>query len=431
MTERCDVVGVGFGPSNLALAIALRETAPACRARFFEAQDGFGWHRDMLLPGATLQVNHLKDLATLRNPRSRYTFVNYLQERGRLVDFINLKTQTPTRAEYHDYLEWAAADFGDVCSYGSRVVGVRGVGAEGRIDALEVDVEQGGELRTVETSHLVVAAGLRPRLPRGIVPSQRVWHSDTLLSSIEDMPYRFHRRFAVVGAGQSAAEATAFLHREFPDAEVHAIFGRFGYTPADDSPYANRIFDPATVDEFHGAPAAVRERLLRVHASTNYSVVDLDLIEELYRREYDESVRGDRRLFVENVSAVERAVESPRGVTLTVRSETRGSARKLDVDIVVFATGYEPEPIEELLPGLAHRFQRDDRGVLVVDRDYAIRTDDDFAPAIHLQGGTEHSHGLTSSLLSAGATRAGEIAHAVSTRSAAAFERLLVDEVAS
>ena len=36
--------------------------------------------------------------------------------------------------------------------------------------------------------------------------------------------------------------------------------------------------------------------ILDYHANTNYSVVDADLIEELYRREYQEKVLGTPRL---------------------------------------------------------------------------------------------------------------------------------------
>ena len=110
-----DVLGIGFGPSNLALALAIEEHnagrpagAPAIDALFLEQQDRFGWHRGMLLDDATMQVSFLKDLVTMRNPTSAYSFVAYLHERGRLVDFMNHKTLFPLRIEFHDYLEWAA-----------------------------------------------------------------------------------------------------------------------------------------------------------------------------------------------------------------------------------------------------------------------------------------------------------------------------------
>ena len=64
----------------------------------------------------------------------------------------------------------------------------------------------------------------------------------------------------MVGAGQSAAEAVAFFHDRFPAAEVHGVFARYGYSPADDSSFANRIFDPAAVDDFYGAPEDVKQQ---------------------------------------------------------------------------------------------------------------------------------------------------------------------------
>nr|WP_238356691.1 SidA/IucD/PvdA family monooxygenase [Kribbella italica] len=60
-----------------------------------ERQRGFGWHRGMLIEDATMQVSFLKDLVTLRNPASEFTFLTYLHSKGRLVDFINHKTLFP------------------------------------------------------------------------------------------------------------------------------------------------------------------------------------------------------------------------------------------------------------------------------------------------------------------------------------------------
>ena len=67
------------------------------RASFVEQQAAFGWHRGMLLDGATMQVSFLKDLVTLRNPTSRVRFLTYLHGQGRLVDFINHKIAVPAR----------------------------------------------------------------------------------------------------------------------------------------------------------------------------------------------------------------------------------------------------------------------------------------------------------------------------------------------
>jgi lysine/ornithine N-monooxygenase len=87
--EVFDVIGVGFGPANLALAIAFEELAPGLSVRFLEACSDPVWQGEMLLDGANIQNNPIRDLVTLRNPRSRYTFINYLFEEGRLLQHPN------------------------------------------------------------------------------------------------------------------------------------------------------------------------------------------------------------------------------------------------------------------------------------------------------------------------------------------------------
>src|ERR1044072_8824021 len=103
-----DVIGVGFGPSNIAQAVASAEHDRPVRGLFLERQPEFGWHRGMLIEDATMQVSFLKDLVTMRNPTSEFSFLSYLHSADRLVDFINQKSLFPLRVEFHDYLEWAA-----------------------------------------------------------------------------------------------------------------------------------------------------------------------------------------------------------------------------------------------------------------------------------------------------------------------------------
>ena len=97
-----DLIGIGFGPSNIALAIALDEQRQAGQAKdalFIERQPCFAWHPHMLLDNAHMQISFLKDLVTPRNPGSRFSFLNYLHSKGRLQDFINLQTFFPSRHE--------------------------------------------------------------------------------------------------------------------------------------------------------------------------------------------------------------------------------------------------------------------------------------------------------------------------------------------
>ncbi|MEU9627580.1 lysine N(6)-hydroxylase/L-ornithine N(5)-oxygenase family protein [Streptomyces luteogriseus] len=410
-----DLIGIGFGPSNVAMAIALREhnnrvgRHEAVTAHFFEQQPRFGWHRGMLIDDATMQVSFLKDLVTLRNPASEYSFLCYLQSKGRLIDFINHKNLFPLRVEFHDYFEWAAAQVDDMVSYGHEVVGVAPVTRDGVVEHLEVTVRSGGGLEVHRARNLVIGTGLRPLMPEGVERGERVWHNSELLNRVDELEGSSPSRFVVVGAGQSAAENVAYLHRRFPEAEVCAVFSRYGYSPADDSSFANRIFDPQAVDEYFAAPEDVKRRLMDYHGNTNYSVVDIDLIDDLYRQSYREKVLGTERLRFLNVSRLTGVKETPSSVRATVTSLVTGEDTDLEADVVVFATGYSPVDPTSLLGEVADRCLRDDEGRVRVERDWSIATDPSLRCGVYLQGGTEHTHGITSSLLSNTAIRVGEI----------------------
>lgn len=420
-----DLAGVGLGPSNLALAIAVDERntqvppVHAVTAEFYERKPRFGWHQGMLIDGSLMQVSFLKDLVTMRNPRSRYTFLNYLQANDRLVDFINHKCLFPSRAEYHQYLEWAAGQFVHQVRYDAEVVGARPTVRDGVVTHFEVDVACRGDHGSVSivrpARNLVLATGLVPSLPAGAVLSERTWHSSELLRRVGALPAR-PSRIVVLGAGQSAAEVTEYLHRTFPTAEICALFERYGYSPADNSPFANRIFDPEAVDVFFDAPEAVKESLLDYHRNTNYGVVDPDLIDELYRRWYQEKVTGARRLRLFNASRLAGVEPLPDGVEATVEHTVTGMSTVLRADALVYATGYQPADPTRALGEAAALLVRDDRGRLAFERDYRVRTAVPVAGGIYLQGGTEHTHGITSSLLSNSAIRAAEIVRSIADR---------------
>ncbi|MGH4034889.1 lysine N(6)-hydroxylase/L-ornithine N(5)-oxygenase family protein [Actinomycetota bacterium Odt1-20B] len=419
-----DLIGIGFGPSNVAMAIALREhnarvgRQEAVTAHFFEQQPRFGWHRGMLIDDATMQVSFLKDLVTQRNPTSEFSFLCYLKDRGRLIDFINHKNLFPLRVEFHDYLEWAAAKVDDVVSYGHEVVGVTPYVRDGVVEYLDVTVRSAEGLAVHRARNLVVGTGLRPAVPEGVERGDRVWHNSELLTRVDELEGTSPSRFVVVGAGQSAAENVAYLHRRFPEAEVCAVFSRYGYSPADDSSFANRIFDPDAVDEYFDAPEDVKRRLMDYHGNTNYSVVDIDLIDDLYRQAYQEKVLGTERLRFLNVSRLTDVKEAPDGVRATVKSLVSGEETALDADVVVFATGYDSADPIGILGEVADRCPRDDQGRVQVERDYRIVTESELRCGIYLQGGTEHTHGITSSLLSNIAIRVGEILDSLLERGA-------------
>ncbi|MFF2192496.1 lysine N(6)-hydroxylase/L-ornithine N(5)-oxygenase family protein [Streptomyces sp. NPDC058157] len=423
--EILDVVGIGFGPSNMSLAIALKEHGAGApqhpvRSHFFERQPTFGWHRNMLLPSATMQISFLKDLATFRNPVSRFSFISYLHASNRLVQFVNNQSLIPTRQEFHQYLEWAAAGLSDQVSYGCEVTAIRPVTGAGRRapDLLEVEVRAAdGTARAVTARNVVVSTGLVPRMPEGVTAGERVWHSSEFLTRFNAQDRASLRSVAVVGAGQSAAEVTRFLHDSLPHAQVTAVIPSYGYSVADDTPFANQVFDPDTVDEYYFGTEGARDAFWRYHRNTNYSVVDADVIRSLYQRQYDEQVSGAQRLHFRNLTRVDSVAGSAGGARVVLRSLLDDRREELAVDALVFASGYDGlDPARLLGEEFDRHFQRDAAGRHRVERDYRLVATSGLTCGVYLQGGTEHSHGLTSALLSNIAIRSGEIADSIVLR---------------
>ena len=164
-----DLIGIGFGPSNLALAIALEERGQVqgpLDVLFLDKQADYRWHGNTLVTQSELQISFLKDLVTLRNPTSPYSFVNYLKAHGRLVDFINLGTFYPCRMEFNDYLRWVASHFEAQSRYGEEVLAIEPVLHQQQVEALRViSRDAHGQQHVRTTRSVVVSAGGTPLIP--------------------------------------------------------------------------------------------------------------------------------------------------------------------------------------------------------------------------------------------------------------------------
>ncbi|BBP83716.1 hypothetical protein PHLH8_33580 [Pseudomonas sp. Pc102] len=175
--------------------------------------------------------------------------------------------------------------------------------------------------------------------------------------------------------------------------------------PADDSPFVNEVFSPEFTDLIFNQTGAERERFIREYHNTNYSVVDIDLIERIYGIFYRQKVSGIRRHAFHILSTVERANAGADGIELVLRNNASGEQSVQRYDAVVLATGYERQAHRHLLEPLAQWM-----GDFEVGRDYRIRTDERCQAAVYMQGFCQASHGLSDTLLSVLPIRADEIA---------------------
>ena len=432
-----DLIGIGFGPSNLALAIAIqeeseREGGEILEALFLESKLEYAWHPGMLLKDSQMQISFLKDLVTIRNPQSKYTFINYLKTKQRLNEFVNLREFYPARIEFNDYFTWIANQLNDQVEYGKEVISVVPVvGTDNDTETVQLLKVSARDVRTGEhkeylTRHLVVAAGGAPQVPDEIahVSSERVFHSHEFLQKMEadfpdqDKPYRF----TVIGSGQSAAEIFYHLFTTYDHADVSAVFRQFAFKPADDSSFVNEIFFPQQVDFLYSLTPEKRQKLLEAHSDTNYSVVDLDLIKLIYKSMYEEKVMGRDRIHVMPLLSLVNITDNGDRVTAHFKHVTYDeSLVNLECDAVILATGYSRKTKQKLLQDLAPYLSIQESGEYNIERDYRIITKPNFEPTIYMQGYCENTHGLSDTLLSILPIRSQEIVNSlIQARKAAA-----------
>ena len=409
-----DLIGIGFGPSNLALAIALEERGQVqgpLDVLFLDKQLDYRWHGNTLVTQSELQISFLKDLVTLRNPTSPYSFVNYLKHHGRLVDFINLGTFYPCRMEFNDYLRWVASHFQSQSRYGEEVLAIEPVLHNQQVEALRVISRDAQGQELVRTSRsVVVSAGGTPRIPetfKALKDDARVFHHSQYLARMAEQPCVDGKamNIAIIGGGQSAAEAFIDLNDSFPSVQVDMIIRGSALKPADDSPFVNEVFSPEFTDLVFQQASSERERLVNEYHNTNYSVVDIDLIERIYGIFYRQKVSGIARHAFRTLTTVEKATPTAQGVELALRNNATGELTVRHYDAVVLATGYERQMHRQLLAPL-HAYLGD----FEVDRNYRVLTDERCKAGIYMQGFSQASHGLSDTLLSILPIRAEEIA---------------------
>ena len=428
LDEVLDLICIGFGPASIAIAIALQEECSATinfnpKVSFLERQAKFAWHSGMQLPGAKMQISFLKDLATPRNPRSHFSFLNYLYQQNRLNNYINLGTFSPTRYEYEDYLRWCASHFDQsgAVSYGQEVIEVVPdvVAPNGKVTQFRVksrDIRT-NEITTRLARHVVISVGGKAAVPKELPGNHpRVIHSSQYSMNVNEVladkskPYHI----AVVGSGQSAAEIYNDLPSRYPNAKVTLIIRGSALRPSDDSPFVNEVFDPDRVDGIYRQGADARNKAIGMDRATNYGVVRLELLERLYEKLYVQKLKNP------NAAEWKLQIKNNRQVIKTRTVQENGEekiilqlqklrddgslgheAEDMAVDAVFFATGYVRNAHEDILKStrtLLPKIHQGEGARFPVRRDYKVDFDERKVAAnagVWLQGCNETTHGVS------------------------------------
>lgn len=398
-------LGIGVGPANLSLA-SLLYGRPDVTNIFLDRKKSFSWHDGQQLPGNTLQVSLFKDLVTLADPRNPFTFLAYLHESGRLYHFLNAQFDAVPRVEFRNYLAWAARCNENVV-FGESV---REVSFDG-VFTVRTD------RRTLTADNVVVGVGSRPYVPPYVRPhlGPRQFHVSDYLNAAGNLG---GKRVVVIGGGQSGAEAFLDLISQQGSAlprRVSWISRRGNYFPIDDSPFTNDYYMPSHADYFFGLDRETREAFNRRHILTSDGISESTL-RQIYQRTYlHRFVEGNLDLvgLYPNREVFEITTDVYGGWQVSVHhNDNDGAAEQFEADVVIWATGFQPTPMDFLEP-IADRLERDG-DELRIDQDYAVHWDGPEDRRVFVQNAARGQRGLADPNLSLNAWRSRRIADRLS-----------------
>ena len=401
-----DIIGIGIGPFNLSLA-ALLEPVDTVSALFLDQAEGFDWHPGLMLDNATLQVPFMADLVTMADPKSKYSFLNFLKETDRLYKFYIREDFFILRKEYNLYCQWAADQL-QSCLFGKKVEGITFNEAE-KVFIIDVLDLKNNDVKKYYTKKIVLGTGTQPNLPSFMQDKDfpNVIHTSEYLNNKENILNA--KSVSIIGSGQSAAEIFQDLLPETEDKFFMSWFTRPDrFFPMEYSKLTLELTSPEYVDHFYNMSASQRKAILAKQPPL-YKGINFDLINDIFDTLYGMSV-GNVPLNVALRPSCQLDSILPEGNSYAMNfTHIQDDATFTHIsDYIILATGYKyKEP--KFLKGIENLIQRTEEGLFEVSRYYTI----DQAENIFVQNAELHTHGFVTPDLGMGAYRNALIINAI------------------
>ncbi|KAK4496850.1 hypothetical protein PRZ48_011299 [Zasmidium cellare] len=379
-----DLVCVGFGQTALPLAVNLADQDPSANILFVERNSHWEWQSENVLPGRQIGSSFLRDLVTTQNPRSPYTFMNFLHATNQLIRFANNSRLAPSRRLMGQYFRWAAEKIQHLgwVHYGQEATQISPVKAKSQNKVAEWSIQ----LRSSNTSstpstilakRVIVATGSQPYIPESLAPAPLVLHSsatNSLLSNLHTVKQSLN--IAIIGSNQEAAELFEHLSSARQGSHTATLFyPDSALRPADETHSVQDMLErPESMPG--NLPPEVRERLHgQQMGGAQGPKVDLHTLEALYERQYTQKIHErDSSKWRFQMKALSEVVSTQRDgerVRLVIKNPRTGetSISEKAFNVVIAATGYNFNLSKELVDVPAALL---DAGAVSVDREYHV-----------------------------------------------------------
>lgn len=380
-----DIVGVGVGPFNLGLACL---TAPLSELKtiFFDSKEEFDWHSGIMPEGSTLQIPFIADLVSFADPKSHYSFLNYLKLNNKLYQFFIRENFFILRAEYNLYCKWVASQ-------------LENVHFKSFVD--EIDYDEVGELYTVTvkqpqgeitiiTKNLVLGTGTNP-----VMPKFCQGYSDNIHSSADYLKYKKDylnkKSITIVGGGQSGAEIYYDLLSEIDQHEyqLNWLTKAPHFFSMDLGKLTLEYTSPDYTSHFHSLEQNKRDQVIGSQSAL-YKGIELSFVNRIYDLLYQKSLYAPIATRMMPNCALEMVTQQDLHLDLIFKNSDINKSFKLHSEVLILALGYEYN-IPECLTPIRSQINWDNKNRIQVNWNYSINDKNTiFAQNIGI-----YSHGFT------------------------------------
>jgi lysine N6-hydroxylase len=341
------------------------------------------------------------------DPTSRFSYLNYLHEHGRLYHFYFFEKFHIPRNEYNHYCQWVADQLPQL-RFGYEVENIEQT--EEGFYRVTVFSYMDNKQQTYDAKHIVVGIGTKPYIPEkfNAVKRDRIFHSSQYIGNRKNALQA--KSVAIIGSGQSAAEIFYDLlsRQQDHDYQLSWYTRSKGFFPMEYSKLGLEHFSPDYIKYFYQLPKEKKKSVLDSQALL-YKGISNSTIANIYDLLYERTIGNNKPdIHLQALTELVAIEECEDECSLTLYQHEQDAREQIDSEIVIMATGYHPY-VPDFLKGIQSVIEWDEDGRFVIEEDYRMKMKEDSCHHLFVQNGELHTHGVGAPDLGLGAFRSATI----------------------
>ncbi len=361
-------LAIGLGPSNLSLA-ALANNQDDLDIHFIEKKPEFTWLEGGLLKNTTVQSSIFRDLVTLVDPTSPFSFLSYLHNEKKIYQFMSANFTNIPRYELNNYYRWAAKRLTNV-SYNEWVNEIHQQNGIFKVHTSK---------RIIKAKNIILGTGKIPFYPEHSILdiSDNSFHG--LMYASKDKSTFDDKKVVIVGNNQNAAEIFIDLvdKQEIIPSGVTWLSEDLLLNAEVKSPFNAELYTPAYNELSHRMSGEHLKDTVKSDASS-INGIDKVTIDKIYHSLYETQYSGESSMKAKILAntVVNSQSESGNKLNLNIINKLTEKSATIEADLVIYCTGLE-QKLPEFLNPIKSLFKKNESGV-VLDSNQCVQLNVDI-----------------------------------------------------